>query len=163
MSLLASIQRDLNTNQWVVDHQTAGLSHEDGLLQLPFQGNCLNWVLGHVTESRIGMLDKLGKTASWEKEWTEEWRARYRFDSEPVTDGSDALPLETLLEDFKSLGATIQAALEGLDEASLEAVIDEKQGTTLGQSLHFSVWHEAYHVGQTEFHRQLAGKNDKVI
>jgi hypothetical protein len=33
----------------------------------------------------------------------------------------------------------------------------------LGGVLAFLNWHEAYHVGQLELLRQLAGKNDQVI
>jgi uncharacterized damage-inducible protein DinB len=35
--------------------------------------------------------------------------------------------------------------------------------TTLGQLIFFLFWHESYHVGQPEYLRQLAGKDDKVI
>lgn len=35
--------------------------------------------------------------------------------------------------------------------------------TTLGQLIFFLFWYETYHVGQPEFLRQLAGKDDKVI
>jgi uncharacterized damage-inducible protein DinB len=34
---------------------------------------------------------------------------------------------------------------------------------TVGEQLAFLHFHEAYHTGQTEMLRQLAGKNDKVI
>ena len=159
MSLLKSIKDDLNTNQWVVDHQTDGLSHEDSLLQLPFRGNCLNWVLGHVIESRVTMLERLGE----EPPWDEQSRARYRHGSEPVTDGSDAMSLEQLLSDFKDFGTRIHAGLDKMDESDLDQIIDEESGRTLGQSLHFAAWHEAYHLGQTEYLRQLAGKDDQVI
>ena len=37
------------------------------------------------------------------------------------------------------------------------------QKSTLGERLFFLYFHETYHVGQTEFLRQLAGKDDKVI
>lgn len=37
----------LDTNQWIIDCQLKGLAHADTLRQLPFRGNCMNWVLGH--------------------------------------------------------------------------------------------------------------------
>ena len=40
------------TNHWVVTNQTDDLTHDDSLLQLPFRGNCLNWILGHILVSR---------------------------------------------------------------------------------------------------------------
>ena len=39
-------------NLHVVRRQTEGLSHEDSLIQPPFRGNCLNWVLGHIVATR---------------------------------------------------------------------------------------------------------------
>ena len=50
------IQGLFETNYWVVTNQTKGLTHEDSLLQLPFRGNCLNWVLGHCLVSRESVL-----------------------------------------------------------------------------------------------------------
>ena len=32
------------TNHYILNRQIEGLTHEDSLLQLPFRGNCLNWV-----------------------------------------------------------------------------------------------------------------------
>jgi hypothetical protein len=34
---------------------------------------------------------------------------------------------------------------------------------SIGERLTFANWYETYHVGQLEFLRQLAGKNDTVI
>ena len=73
------------TNHWVVTHQTEGLTHEDSLLQLPFRGNCLNWVLGHILVSREQVLGMLGIEGSW----TEEEIGRYKYDSEPITSADD--------------------------------------------------------------------------
>ena len=35
-------------NANVIKMQTKDLTHADSLRQPPFQGNCLNWVLGHI-------------------------------------------------------------------------------------------------------------------
>ncbi|MEM8861918.1 MAG: hypothetical protein AAGD96_26650 [Chloroflexota bacterium] len=73
------------TNYWVVTRQVDGLTHEDSLLQLPFRGNCLNWVLGHLLVSRQDALKLLGIDGSW----TEDEIARYKFDSAPITSADD--------------------------------------------------------------------------
>jgi hypothetical protein len=39
--LIGASERNLG----IIKAQTEGLSHADSLLQLPFRGNCLNWVL----------------------------------------------------------------------------------------------------------------------
>ena len=46
--LITALGRNLD----VIKAQTKGLSHADSLLQLPFRGNCLNWVLGHIAGTR---------------------------------------------------------------------------------------------------------------
>ena len=73
------------TNHWVFTHQTDGLTHDDSLLQLPFRGNCLNWVIGHVLVSRENILAMMGIQGTW----TEEEIARYRGGSEPITSADD--------------------------------------------------------------------------
>jgi hypothetical protein len=42
-------------NHEIIHKQIAGISQDESLLQLPFRGNCLNWVVGHIWVS-AGML-----------------------------------------------------------------------------------------------------------
>ena len=146
------------TNHWVLTHQTDGLTHEDSLLQLPFRGNCLNWVIGHVLVSRQGALEMLG-IKSW---WTEEEIARYKFGSDPIESADDPgiLHLDRLLADFEKTQELLDDGFAEISEAQL-AEKDERD-RTIAQRILFTAWHEGYHLGQTEYLRQLAGKNDKI-
>lgn len=147
------------TNHWVMTHQTDGLTHEDSLLQLPFRGNCLNWVVGHILVSRQSILQMLGLQGSW----TEEEIARYQSDAEPFqsADAPGILPFERLLADYARTQEQIAA---GFAEISDEALAQTNEnGRTVADRLLFLAWHEGYHLGQTEYLRQLAGKDDKVI
>jgi len=56
------------------------LTHEDSRLQPPFRGNCLNWVMGHIVQSRDRMLRVVGEATVW----TPEQVARYERNSPPV-------------------------------------------------------------------------------
>ena len=152
-----------NRNYGVILRQVAGLNHEDSLLQLPFRGNCLNWVIGHITQSRNKMLKIVGEAPVW----TDEQIARYDRESAPVVDGSDAMHFEQMLADLKQ---THERFIEKLgrmsqDELNLPApqVIKGIPDWSTGEFLNFLLWHETYHTGQTEILRQLAGTNDKVI
>ena len=147
------------TNHWVVTHQTDGLTHDDSLLQLPFRGNCLNWVLGHVLVSRENVLKMLGIAGTW----TEEEIARYKFDSEPITSADDPaiLHFDRLLADFERTQGQIADGFAEISEQQLAEKDDN--GRSVAERLLFLAWHEGYHLGQTEYLRQLAGKNDKVI
>jgi|GEM_PF-5021639 len=49
-----------------------------------------------------------------------------------------------------------------MTQAELDAV-PEGADQDVGAQLSFLSWHETYHTGQTEYLRQLAGKDDQVI
>ena len=147
------------TNHYVVTRQIEGLTHEDSLLQLPFRGNCLNWVLGHIIVSREDVLEMLGI----KREWSEEEMARYQYGSEPITSADDPaiLSLDRLRADFERTEAQLADRFAEVSEQQL-AVKDERERTVMERVL-FLAWHEGYHAGQTEYLRQLAGKDDAVI
>jgi len=151
----------LERNLGIVKAQTEGLSHADSLLQLPFRGNCLNWVLGHMAANRNTMLQLLGEEAILE----EASAKRYGYGSEPVCgDAGDILTLEQLLMALEQGQSALTACLNKTTAEELAREVESFLGTTtLGQLIFFLFWHETYHVGQPEYLRQLAGKDDKVI
>jgi uncharacterized damage-inducible protein DinB len=151
----------LTRNLGIIKAQTKGLSHADCLLQLPFRGNCLNWVLGHIADNRNTMLRLLGEEAILSEAHAE----RYGYNSEPVCgDAGDILTLEQLLTVLEQSQSALTARMQ---KTTAEELAREEQSflgtTTLGQLIFFLFWHETYHVGQPEFLRQLAGTDDKVI
>jgi len=140
--------------------QTEGLTHADSLLQLPFRGNCLNWVLGHIIVGRNRVLKLLEEAPVWE----ESEAARYDTGSEPITGDEQALPLAKLLRDLDESQQQITDALGRLPPEPLAEVVDTGRGEApLGKTVAGLHWHETYHTGQLELLRQLAGKNDAVI
>lgn len=148
-------------NHRIIHMQTKGLTHEDSLIQLPFRGNCLNWVLGHIVSTRNNALILLGE----EPIWSEEEEASYISKSEPITSDIQALSLEKILADLDTSQERLNAGLTRITEAEL-AVVEDPDGDdprSVGEKLAGLFWHEAYHTGQTEYLRQLAGKDDKVI
>lgn len=153
----------LTRNYGVLQRQVQGLTHEDSLLQLPFRGNCLNWIVGHITQSRNKMLQLVDES----RVWTDAQIARYNRNSDPITSGADALHFEQMLADLSTAHERLTQKLNQIstDELSApaKAVIANTPTWTVAEFLNFLLWHETYHVGQTELLRQLAGKNDKVI
>ena len=151
----------LERNSGIIKAQTQGLTHSDSLRQLPFRGNCLNWVLGHIAANRNDMLLFLGEKAIL----SEAHGTRYGYGSEPVCgDAGDILTLEQLLAALEKGQEALAARLENIAAEELEREVQSFLGTTtLGQLVFFLYWHESYHAGQTELLRQLAGKDDKVI
>jgi len=151
------IARYFKINYSVLHMQIEGLSHEDSLLQPPFRANNLNWVLGHIIASRSRALAMLGAEPVWSKEQS----AAYAQESEPITD-EEAYPLNQLVSD---LDTSQERLAEALAKSTMEDLDEKKEGQDrcLGERLSFIYWHEAYHTGQTELLRQLAGVDDKVI
>jgi uncharacterized damage-inducible protein DinB len=155
--LATAFERNLN----IIKLQTAGLTHDDSLLQPPCRGNCLNWVLGHVAVHRNKALEALGAEPVMG-----EAHARYDWESEPVTgEGPGVLRLEELVRMLDRSQTAIATALDRA--ASAGALLEEIQvggrSMSIGERVFFLYFHETYHVGQTELLRQLAGKDDKVI
>src|SRR3954454_10171569 len=146
-------------NVRVIKMQVNGLTHADSLLQPQVRGNCLNWVLGHIAIHRDLILEALGE----EKLLPETADARYGSGSEPILgDGEGVLPLETLLAALDQGQERIAAILGQGDVAVLTREIPfGERSVSVVQHAFFLYFHDTYHVGQTEFLRQLAGKNDK--
>jgi uncharacterized damage-inducible protein DinB len=146
-------------NLGIVRAQTEGLTNEDSLIQSP-NGNCLNWVVGHIVEARDDVLEVLGepRAAGVAVE-------RYQRGSEPVTgEAAEVLSLAQLLELLDQSQERIEAALGRMDRTALERKSeDDPRGRSIGQRIFFLYFHETYHVGQTELFRQRAGRNDKLI
>ncbi|MCY4010424.1 MAG: DinB family protein [Anaerolineaceae bacterium] len=149
----------LDRTAFVVNAQLDGLSHEDCLLQLPFRGNCANWVLGHIISSRSSMIQRI----TGESYWDDDVNSLYKFNSEPITDGENALHLDHLLEHLQNSAEALKSAIQGASREQLETIWNEERQSSVLDFLLFMTWHEGYHAGQFEYLRQLAGKNDKVI
>jgi uncharacterized damage-inducible protein DinB len=159
MNRTEQISSDLTRNYNVLLAQLDGLTHEDALLQVPFRGNCLNWVLGHMLTYRAAMLALIGAkpldgAGAYE---------RYGHGSEPVTsDGSDVVNLDRMRSDLAVTEERLSARLPEMTDAELQHLPADEERTVI-QRLGFLAWHDTYHTGQTEYLRQLAGTDDKVI
>lgn len=149
----------INRNQWLIARHAQGLTHEDTLLQLPFETNCMNWIHGHVAWYRDEILELLGDG----KLLTEEESEPYRRDSDPFRDGQDAVDLERLLGILEDSHGSIVSAITKIPEQQLQMIHNEERESTILDRIVFLFWHETYHIGQLEIFRHLAGKHEKII
>ncbi|MBX7235393.1 MAG: DinB family protein [Caldilineales bacterium] len=145
-----------DSNKVVIELNAAGLSHADSLLQpTGAEANCLNWVVGHVIANRNTALGLL----NWPLVWPDELIARYQTGSLPVgPDDEGAVEFAELLHDLGRTQKALAAALAQATPDLLDAPYSQRQ--TIGQRLMGLAWHEAYHAGQTDYLRRLAGKPD---
>jgi len=144
---------------WVIVKQTDGLTHADSLMQLPFRGNCLNWVLGHLMVYRDKVLELLGEASILSESETR----LYKRGSTPITDSDSSVKLEKLLKGLEQSQERISAGLKIVTSDTMDERVDEGKEQTVRERIEFLQWHETYHVGQLEILRQLAGKNDSII
>jgi len=148
-------------NLSLIQRQCDGLQHEDSLLQPPFRGNCLNWVLGHILVGRDRVLRLLGE----EPTLSPEEKDRYETNSEPITlDSEENLGLTDLLARLQTAQERISTGLQRATPDDLAKAIDiETPTVTIGKKIFGLYFHDTYHTGQTELLRQLAGTNDKIV
>ena len=131
-----------------------GLTHADSMKQLPFPANCMNWNIGHIMVFRdvyLGAID--GVSAPDPAEY-----AIYGADSEPLTDTSKAMPLDTLIKRLDASSERTKAAFQSLSPGKLNELYESHSGPQrLDDYLFFYIAvHEALHLGQLEILRELA-------
>lgn len=151
--------QSFQTTTWLINKQADGLSHEQMLLQLPFRGNCFNWILGHIVTNRDKVLVLLGE----EPQFSEAEVARYVRGSDPVVRVETAVDSHCLLEAVQTSQSKIEAALATIDPEVLTAIYDTENNVTVADHIDGLHWHETYHTGQLEILRQLAGTNDRIV
>jgi hypothetical protein len=161
MKVPSALLKDLyTTNHGVIQMQLKGVTHSESLIQPPFQANCMNWVIGHILDERCGALSLLDLPGVM----SEAESKKYCYGSEPMTDVARASDLNSMVKRLDETFVTLTNKLDSLTPEELETPTQTWRGTvTKGEALYFMLWHEAYHTGQLELLRQLAGKNDKVI
>lgn len=155
MTTVQALLHLIQLNEYSLQKQIDGITHDEALRQLPFEGNSLNWVVGHIVESRNYMLTLLEKPCVWSEEECRLYAPR----SEPITGPeSEHYHWETIVTAAEESLTRIRSRLQ--DRADEAFMVGEEP---LGQQLMRLVWHEAYHIGQTEILRQLAEKADRVL
>lgn len=145
----------LGFTQFVLDKNLDGVSHDQSLIAPDAGGNCLNWVVGHIINSRDALLRMLGETSLWGPRQADIYA---RGSSALTAEQADVVPLDMLREYLKESHARMVAAVEGLTDEDLDRVVDGPLGSDpLRKQLAGLVFHEAYHAGQTGILRRVAG------
>ena len=121
-------------NASIIKMQCEGLSDAESMLQLPFQGNCLNWVVGHIVVNRDILLELLDVTPLMSADGQ-----RYRRGSEELVEAGDGvLSLEALLARLDQSQVRIANTLGGMDATAMSREIRHRERTrTLGSQAFF--------------------------
>ncbi len=138
---------------WVIRHNLQGVDHQVSLQRPKVDGNCINWVLGHILHSRDRMLRLLSQEPVWE-ETTSSRYARGRPQLQPDE------PVEQLGTMIELLELSQERLLQALEDE--EILSRETAKGSLGTELFTFNFHESYHAGQLGLLRRIAGMEGSV-
>jgi uncharacterized damage-inducible protein DinB len=152
------LAQSFETTHRLIHRFADGLTHEQSVLQLPFQANCFNWVLGHIVVHR----DKVLKALDEPPTLNGAEAALYETGSEPITNSATAVPLSRLMDALDEAQTRITAALHEASPDMLGAIYNQERQQTVGERIAGLHWHETYHLGQLEILRELAHAGEKI-
>jgi hypothetical protein len=147
---------------YVLEKNVAGVSHEESLISPQYGGNCLNWVVGHLTRARNQALGVIGQSPMFPDR---------EFDSYDDNGGvpfssSTALSFDELKHRFKALQEPLVNGLNSLPAEVMDQPapisMTGNPRETVGSLLAALAFHEAYHVGQTGVLRRVVGREGAV-
>jgi len=144
----------LDRNQRTIHRMIDGIGHEQSLLTLVEGGGHLNWVIGHLGLSR----DQLAQRLGGDRQIGADAEKRYDFGSQP----SSAEAAEPLGELVKRLDESYAFLKGKLAELTAERLSAAENARTTAQRVDFTLWHEAYHVGQLVLYRRAAGLTSRI-
>ena len=146
----------LEYTAYSLEKNLEGTTHEESLVQPGKNGNCINWVVGHIVHHRNIMHRLVGL----EPVWTAKTQERYVRGSNPVISDSGIETLSTLLTMYQASQAVLAARL--CDVTSKE-LAQETNEDPLAMKLAGLVFHESYHVGQLGVIRRVLGKDAVLV
>ena len=148
--------------QTVVRINVEGMTQEESLIQPSPGGNCLNWVVGHLACIYNKTLPLLGQ----EPVPGEAALKRYDRGAPPIREAGEALELRDLLAAFDKATERFDAGLAGLSPEVLDRKAPFSPGNdpneTVRSLLSTTLFHQAYHAGQTGILRRIAGKEGAI-
>lgn len=133
-----------------------GVSHEESMRCPAGGGNCINWVMGHLAGTRMGVLSMAGGEEIAGREIQSIYDAQA---DAPPFDPTRAQPLEALVAILDRSQEAMRVALPRLTEERLGA---PSLLGTVGETLAFLTFHEGYHSGQLGVLRRTLGKPGKI-
>lgn len=137
----------------VIHGITDSITHEESIMQLQFDTNCMNWVMGHIVTNRSHVLEVLDAAHAWR----DEVRTLYHTGTAPIKPESSALQFEKLLVYLDESVELLTRALENVSAEWLaENFTNYKGEKTREAHLSGFHWHETYHIGQLEIFKDMA-------
>ncbi len=149
---------NLERNAAYLRQHVAGLRHTHSVVQPPVQGNCMNWIVGHVLCYR----NYIHEVCGLPEVIPVATAARYARGSEPVlSDGPEIMRFEEQVAAYERSQAAVLAVLPGVSAQAIAEVVSVADFTMpRGDLLTMFMRHESYHLGQLEWLRVWALNNE---
>ncbi|PWT91606.1 MAG: DinB family protein [Blastocatellia bacterium] len=142
----------------VVHVNLADITHDESLVRPSPAGNCLNWVLGHLSCIYNNVLPLLGESPVPEQEALR----RYDRGSAPITSPADAMKISDLIRVWDESVKRLDAGLAKLTSEKLDQRVPNSPtnnpNETVRSLLSTIAFHQAYHAGQLGVLRRIAGR-----
>ena len=141
----------LNNN--LIARSLDGLSDEDVWRQPSGSGNPIGWIIGHLTETRAGLLGDMGRPfdCGWSR----------AFQRGSALQGQTGYPARAAIEAaWKGTHAAMRDAFANVTADRLAAPVSRRPVPgveSLADLIAFCGFHESYHVGQVGFIRKQLG------
>ncbi|HEU4453061.1 MAG TPA: DinB family protein [Longimicrobium sp.] len=146
----------------VVRMNVEGVTHEESLIQPATGGNCMNWVVGHLTCIYNNSLPLFGQ----EPVVPPDSLKRYDRGSPPITDAAEAMDFGEILDVWSRAADRVDAGLAAFPADALDRPAPFSPGDdpneTVRSLLSTILFHQAYHAGQTGLLRRAAGKEGAI-
>ena len=146
----------------VVRMNLEGVTHEESLIQPRPDGNCLNWVLGHLVciyGRALALFGQPPETLGGALD-------RYDRGSPPLTDPAEAIDLNELLAAWDTVTERWDAGLAAFPAGTLDQPApfspSGNPDETTRSLISTVAFHQAYHAGQTGILRRVAGKEGAI-
>ncbi|WP_228452201.1 hypothetical protein [Chryseobacterium sp. c4a] len=138
------VKNQINITYKVILINTEGITHEESMIFPNGEGNCMNWVLGHLIYIRNGLLNILGGESIWDAEKF----SGYNRGAIALERKDEFVNFDELKSYLKQSQEKLEEKLIGLGHFPVEQISDI---ATL-------CFHENYHSGQLGYIRRLLGK-----
>jgi hypothetical protein len=148
-------------SQKILTANLAGITHDESLQAPHGAANCINWLAGHILNTRSRLAGLLGAGGPF---ILQPEASYYGRGSQPIRPGDPCANLEKLTEGLRDSSALLDAKFRSLTECELLREIDAKmfaikpEKPTITAILSFLICHEMYHSGQIGTLRRLIGK-----
>jgi DinB superfamily len=159
---IETFRHQAGMTQAVVRMNLEGITHAESLVQPQPDGNCLNWVLGHLVCIYGRALPLVGQ----EPVTLGGALDRYDRGTPPMVDPAEAIDLSELVAAWDTVTAAWDAGLAGFPADTLDQPApfspSGNPNETVRSLISTVAFHQAYHAGQLGVLRRVAGKEGAI-